>query len=201
MSGKKQREGQEADAAVAAGASSESGDGHTADGPSHDPANPETAEIDRLRAREDELLRALAEQQNALRRRRQEMDSAVVYAQEELVRDLLPVLDDFERALKAMAGATDEAIRSGVALVYDRIVRILERHGLSPIPSLGEPFDPALHDALAERALPGSNPGTILEVAQTGYRFKDRVLRHAKVVVASSKISPDRSSTSPGEKS
>ena len=147
-------------------------------------SDPTVAELARLRAREDELLRALAEQQNVNRRRRQEMDAAVVYAQEELVRELLPVLDDFERALKAMEGKADDSIVSGVAMVYDRLVRILERQGVTAIRPRGERFDPALHEAVAEQSGTGAAPGAIIEVVQPGYRLRDRVLRHAKVIVA-----------------
>jgi molecular chaperone GrpE len=147
--------------------------------------DPITAELERLRAREDELLRALAEQQNVLRRRKQEMESSVRYAQESLVRDLLPVLDDFERALGAMEKKADDSIRSGVALVHEHLVKILERQGLQAIrPRGGDPFDPELHDALAQRPDAGTPAGTVLDVAQPGYRLQDRVLRHAKVVVA-----------------
>jgi molecular chaperone GrpE len=147
-------------------------------------ADPQTAEIQRLREREDELLRALAEQQNVLRRRRQEMDASLRYAQEELIRELLPVLDDFERAILATGAGPSDPIRAGVALVHDRLARTLERRGLSAIRPLGEAFDPALHDAVAERPEPGAAAGTVLEVVVPGYRLGDRVLRHAKVVVA-----------------
>jgi len=155
--------------------------GIEAEEPDTDPA---IAELTRLRAREDELLRALAEQQNVNRRRRQEMDTAVLYAQEDLVRELLPVLDDFERALKAMEGKADESIVSGVAMTHDRLVRILERQGVTAIRPEGARFDPALHEAVAEQAGTRAAPGTIVEVVQPGYRFRDRVLRHAKVIVA-----------------
>lgn len=151
-------------------------------------------EVERLRAREDELLRALAEQQNISRRRRQEMEANIRHAQESLLRDLLPVLDDFERALAAMEPSTSESIRAGVALVRDRLVRTLVQQGLEAIRPLGEPFDPELHDALAERPSGDSEPGTILEVAQPGYRFRDRVLRHAKVIVAGPAVAPPAAS-------
>ena len=154
-------------------------------------------ELERLRDREDELLRALAEQQNVVRRRRQEMESSVQYAQESLVRDLLPVLDDFERALKAMEGAASESVRAGVGLVYERLVRILAAQGLEPIRPMGEPFDPTLHDAIAQQPAPGKPSGTVIEVAQPGYRLRGRVLRHAKVVVAGSGESTE--STQPSE--
>ena len=148
--------------------------------------DPAIAELTRLRAREDELLRALAEQQNVVRRRRQEMEASVQYAQESLIRDLLPVLDDFERALQAMGEAASDSMRAGVGLVYERLVRILTAQGLEPIRPLGEPFDPTLHDAIAQQPAPGKPPGTVIEVAQPGYRLRGRVLRHAKVVVAGS---------------
>jgi molecular chaperone GrpE len=142
------------------------------------------AELERLRAREDELLRAVAEQQNIVRRRRAEMETSVQFAQESLVRELLPVLDDFERALRAMDGTVDESMRAGVALVYERLMRILTAQGLEALRPLGERFDPALHDAIAQQPAQGQAPGTVVEVAQAGYLFRGRVLRHAQVVVA-----------------
>ena len=180
--------------------SSDRGEGGIPDAPLVDTepmtqeADPETAEIARLKAREDELLRALAEQQNVLRRRRQEMDGSLRHAQEDLVRELLPVLDDFERAIQAMKPAADEPIRAGVALVYDRLMRVLGQQGLEAMRPVGEVFDPAIHDAMAARQVPGAAPGTILEVALPGYRFRGRVLRHAKVVVAG----PASGESSPG---
>jgi molecular chaperone GrpE len=149
------------------------------------PADPRDAEIERLRGREEDLLRALAELSNVQRRRRQEMEQSIRYARESLIRDLLPVLDDFERAMAAIPGAEDDPLRSGVALVRDRLQKTLEREGLSAIRSKGEPFDPTLHDAILTQPAPeGVAPGTVLDVAQAGYRLGDRVLRHAKVVVA-----------------
>jgi len=72
----------------------------------------------------------------------------------------------------------------GVVLVHDRLAKILEREGLQAIRPQGERFDPELHDAIAQLPIPGAEPGTIVEVAVPGYRYRDRVLRHAKVVVA-----------------
>jgi molecular chaperone GrpE len=141
------------------------------------------AELERLRAREDELLRAVAEQQNVMRRRKQDMEASIRHAEESLVRDLLPVLDDLDRALVAMEGPGGAPIREGVVLVRDHLARILTGRGLEAIRPEGEPFDPELHDALAQRPSDAA-PGTVLEVVQPGYRYRDRVLRHAKVVVA-----------------
>jgi len=151
------------------------------------PTDPEriAAEITRLRAREEELLRALAEMTNVQKRRKLETEQTVRYAQESLVRELLPVLDDFDRALAAMPGDPGDPMRAGIELVRERMMKILEREGVAPIRSAGQPFDPNLHDAIGERtAPPGIAPGTVLDVAQPGYMLRDRVLRHAKVIVA-----------------
>jgi len=163
------------------------------------PANPLEAETARLRAREEDLLRALAEMSNVQKRRKSETEAALRYANESLVLALLPALDDLDRALASTpagpgaAGAPgtpgapgiEDPIRAGVTLVRERLMSVLRREGLAPIHSKGAPFDPALHDAIAVApAPPGVAPGTILEEASVGYRFKDRVLRHAKVVVA-----------------
>lgn len=155
---------------------------------SGDPAGePEklVSELERLRAREEELLRALAEMTNVQRRRKLESEQTVLYAKESLVRELLPVLDDFDRALAAMPGGPGDPVRAGIELVRERLMKILEREGVVPIRSEGQPFDPNLHDAIGERPTPrGTKPGTVLEVAQPGYMMRDRVLRHAKVIVA-----------------
>jgi molecular chaperone GrpE len=152
-------------------------------------ADPRDAEIERLRAREDELLRAIAEFQNINRRRRLDADKAQRYAAEPLLRELLPVLDDLERALQAFSDPEDPH-RTGVALVQDRLHKLLEREGLEAIRPLDAPFDPELHDAIAHLPFAGVPPGTVVEVAAAGYRYRDRVLRHAKVVVAADPAEP-----------
>lgn len=142
-------------------------------------------EIARLRAREEELLRAVAELSNVLRRRKAEAEQSLRYVQEPLIRELLPVLDDFDRALAAIPGEPGDPWRAGIELVRDRLIQILAKEGVGPIDPSGQPFDPNLHDAIGQRvAPPGIAPGTVLDVAQLGYRMGDRILRHAKVVVA-----------------
>lgn len=171
------------------------GDGEAASGEVPRDAEAVESEIRRLRDREEELLRALAEMTNVQRRRKLETEQTVRYAQESLIRELLPVLDDFQRALAAMPGTPHDPLHAGVELVRDRMMKILEKEGLTPIESAGQTFDPNLHDAIGERvAPPGVANGTVLDVAQPGYRLQDRVLRHAKVVVAGP---PAISTTSP----
>lgn len=141
-------------------------------------------ELKRLRDRENELLRALAEQQNVTRRRRQEMESSIQFAQESLVRDLLPVLDDLERALGAMEGKVDASLRDGLSLVAERLLRILVSQGLEAIRPAREPFDPTVHEAVSQRPAAGAKEGTVLDLVEPGYRFRGRLLRPARVVVA-----------------
>jgi molecular chaperone GrpE len=130
------------------------------------------------------LLRALAELQNVQRRRRQEMDQALAYAHEPLVRALLPVLDDLERALAATQGREEDPLAAGVRIVLDQLRGTLERDGLEAIRPANGSFDPQLHDALMQRPGPGMPPHTVLEVVKPGYRYRGRVLRHAQVVVS-----------------
>jgi molecular chaperone GrpE len=141
-------------------------------------------ELARARAREDELLRAVAELTNVNRRRKQDADTIALYGQENLVRSILPVLDDIDRALAASKDREGDPIRSGVQLIRERLWKTLEREGLEAIEALGAPFDPELHDAVSQQPGGAKPPGTVLEVVVPGYRFKGRVLRHAQVVVA-----------------
>jgi molecular chaperone GrpE len=142
-------------------------------------------EIARLRAREESLMRAVAELSNVLRRRKAEAEQSMRYAQEPIIRELLPVLDDFDRALAAMPGHAGDPVRAGIELVRDRLMQILSKEGVVAINPAGQPFDHNVHDAIGQRvAPPGIQPGTVLEVAQRGYSMGDRILRHAKVVVA-----------------
>jgi len=141
-------------------------------------------ELERARSREDELLRAVAELTNVNRRRKQDMDTIALVAQESLVRNLLPVLDDVDRALAASSGREGDAFHSGLKLIRDRLWQILEKEGLEPIEAKGATFDPELHEAVAQQASDEIPPGSVTEVLVPGYRFRGRVLRHAQVVVA-----------------
>ena len=142
------------------------------------------ADLVSARAREDELLRAVAELTNVNRRRKQDMETAVQLAQDSLVRNILPILDDIDRALAASKDRAGDAFRSGVLMIRDRLWRTLEKEGLEAIDALGAKFDPELHEAVAQQPGEKEPPGTVLEVIVPGYRFKGRVLRHAQVVVA-----------------
>ena len=100
-----------------------------------------------------------------------------------LVRELLPVVDNLERALEA-AGEDDLALSQGVKLVLAELVAALERNGVQGFTPVGEPFDPSVHEALSMREEPGAEPGIVLDVVEKGYRVDESVLRPARVVVS-----------------
>ena len=139
----------------------------------------------RIEKLEDSLYRAKADFQNFQRRSGIERAEAVRFANAEIMKSLLPVLDDFERALAA-AEASDnlEAIVAGVRLVYNNLAKSLREHGLETIDALHKPFDPNVHEALLQQPTADYPPGTVIEQSARGYQLRDRVLRAAKVVVA-----------------
>lgn len=131
------------------------------------------------------LLRLQADFDNYRRRTRKEIQENIVRANEELIDELLPVIDNFERALVPREGASAESIRTGVELVYRQFLDILGKEGLTPIETVGEPFDPHVHDAaLVETTCDPALDNHVVQELQKGYCFGDRVLRAAVVKVA-----------------
>lgn len=134
----------------------------------------------------DQLLRKVAEFENFKRRTREEKDMLMKYGAEGVLRDLLPVLDDFDRSIAAAREHNDlEALKSGIEIIQGKLLRVLENRGLRPIDAMGKPFDVDFHDALLQMPSAEAAPGTILDVVEKGYMLHDRVIRHAKVTVAS----------------
>jgi molecular chaperone GrpE len=148
-----------------------------------DPAETE-AEIAKLK---DQLLRALAEQENIRRRGQRERDDAVKYAAQRVAGDLLSVADNLRRALDSAPAAPDEVTRNllaGVAATERELIAAFEKHGIRRIDPLGEKFDHNLHQAMFELEATGKPAGTIVQVLQSGYVLQDRLLRAAMVGVA-----------------
>jgi|SRR5579871_830414 len=145
-----------------------------------------SAERDQLAAEkadlQDRLLRSRAEFDNARRRFERERSDYLQYAAMDLVRELTPVLDDFERALKVETA--DRNYAKGVELIYQRLYETLKRLGLEPIETAGRKFDPNLHQAVDRVHTDEVEDQTILEEFQRGYNFKGRLLRPAMVKVA-----------------
>ena len=145
-----------------------------------------TAERDRLGAEkaelEDRLRRAWAEFDNARRRGERERSEYLQFASMDLVRSLLPVLDDFERALKVET--SDKEYAKGVELIYQRFFETLRKAGLEPIEAAGKRFDPEHHEAVQRVETEEAEDQTVLVELQRGYNFKGKLLRPAWVKVA-----------------
>ncbi len=154
-------------------------------------------EIDDLRASLEEarreaaenyekFLRTLADLDNFRRRTRMEYEEVVANANRELMAGLLPIIDNFERALAAAEQTQNfEALHEGVVLIWKQLRELLSKFGVEPIEAKGKPFDPSLHEAILQ-AEPSEEfpPGTVVEEIQKGYRMKGRLLRPSLVKVA-----------------
>lgn len=137
------------------------------------------------RLSQERELRAVAELANAARRLEKEKENAVRYANEGLVKDLLPVVDNLERALEhARAEQGAGAIVQGLELTLESFLGTLSRYGVEPVEALGQPFDPNFHEAVMSQADPDSEENTVIAQAQKGYLLKDRLVRPAMVVVS-----------------
>ncbi len=153
------------------------------------------AELDGLRAEHDKLndrfLRLAADYQNYQRRIQREMDDVRGYGASSLIKDLLGVLDDLDRALQAglAAHGPDDAMVKGVEMVVAKALETLKRHGVEVIESSGKPFDPEQHHALAQTPSDDVQMPMVLQELQRGYTLRGRVLRPAGVVVAMPKES------------
>jgi len=127
--------------------------------------------------------RAQADFENYRKRAAKETAAAGERAKGGLVRELLPVVDNLERAL-ASAGQGEQHLAEGVQLVHSELVAVLERNGVVQFDPSGERFDPAEHEALSTRGQDGAEPGVVLDVVEKGYRANGTVLRPARVVVS-----------------
>jgi len=134
----------------------------------------------------DQLFRLAAEFENFRKRVEADRNEFIKYSNEKLIKDLLPVLDDFGRALATGGKNSDfESFYKGIELIYQKFARILEEKGLKPIESLGKEFDVMYHDVLMQIPSPGALPHTVLEEVERGYLLHGKVIKHAKVVIAS----------------
>lgn len=136
----------------------------------------------------DRWMRSAADLENVRRRSRRDVALAESRGVARLARELLPALDNLDRALAAAENQpenTDHHLTDGIRLVQAELLGALERVGITPDAPIGKPFDPHVHEAVAQQPADGAPPGTVIEVFQAGYRLGDDVLRAAKVVVSS----------------
>lgn len=160
------------------------------------PVLPET-EVERLReqleakdaearANHDRFLRERAELENFRKRMQREKADALRFACEPLIRELLPVIDNLERAVECGDG-NDKSVVEGVRLVLNSLLEILGRHGVKRVEAVGQPFDPTHHQALAQVESTEHEPNRVIEQHHTGYLLHDRLLRPALVTVSTRK--------------
>jgi molecular chaperone GrpE len=144
-------------------------------------------EVARLEVERDEYLalaqRVQADFDNYRKRALRDQERLVAHAHERLVRELLPILDDLERALEAAEAHEEAKLVEGVQLVEQALRAALEKEGLAEIETAGA-FDPHVHEAMLTQPGNGAEPGSVLQVLQRGYRVGDRVVRPARVIVA-----------------
>jgi molecular chaperone GrpE len=167
----------------------DSAEGNREPGDAASPGSPDepVERLARAEAERDEYLdlaqRVQADFENYRKRAAREQERLVAHAHERLVRELLPILDDLERALEAAERHEEARLVEGVKLVEKSLRHALAKEGLAEIDTEGA-FDPHVHEAVLTQPGNGADTGTVLEVVQRGYRVGDRVVRPAKVIVA-----------------
>lgn len=138
--------------------------------------------LERLRETHDRYVRAAADLENYRKRAQKERDEVLKYGNERLLKDIFPVVDGLDRALAA--AATDDPLGAGVRLVRATLEQALERHGVTSFSALGQPFDPARHEALLQVPTADQAPGTVVMEHARGFLLHDRLVRPAMVGVA-----------------
>lgn len=138
---------------------------------------------------EDKLLRMAAEQDNFKKRMQRERETALKYAEETILREILPSLDNLERAVDQCKCSPDAgALLAGVEMTCKGLLNTLEKFGVKPMAGEGQPFDPNFHEAVAMETSADVPENQILQEYQKGYMFKDRLIRAAKVVVSKGNV-------------
>lgn len=134
---------------------------------------------------QDKFLRKVAEFENYKRRVENDQFNLITYGAESFIVKLLPVIDDFERSLQHIDNAnSSESIKEGIRLVYEKMLKVLDEQGVKKMESVGNPFNVDFHDALMQRKDITVKPHTVLEEIEPGYIYRDKVIRHAKVIVS-----------------
>jgi len=147
------------------------------------------SEYEELKQGFDELnekyLRLAAEFENFKKRTERDHSRRLQFANEEFIREILPIMDDLERAVQSSReDASFERLQEGLEIVYENFKEVLKQRGIEPIESVGEPFNPDYHDAMMTRESEEYESETVIDEFQRGYKMGDKVLRHAKVVVS-----------------
>ena len=133
----------------------------------------------------DKNMRTAAEMVNTLRRKDEETNRLLKYSNESLITELLPVIDNFERALNVDATSNDiESYQKGMTMIYNSLKNILEKFEVKEIEAIDKEFDPSFHQAVMQEEKEGTKENIVIEVLQKGYTYKDKVIRPAMVKVS-----------------
>ena len=135
-----------------------------------------------LKEKDERYLRMYAEFENYKKRTEKEKQNTALYAKADVVEMLLPVIDSMENAITIETA--DENLKQGISLMFEQIRIFLEKNGVEEIGKVGEEFNPELHDAISIQEVENANSGEIISVFRKGYKIKDRIIRHAMVIVA-----------------
>ena len=135
-----------------------------------------------LKEKEERYLRMYAEFENYKKRTEKEKQNTALYAKADVVEMLLPVIDSMENAIAIETA--DENLKQGISLMFEQIRIFLEKNGVEEIGKVGEEFNPELHDAISIQEAENANSGEIISVFRKGYKIKDKIIRHAMVIVA-----------------
>ena len=148
-----------------------------------EPENPLELLKDELAVANDKYVRLYSDFENYKRRQSKERIELIKNAGADVITSLLPVMDDFERALKAQETHNAEAFKEGVQLIFNKLKTTLSQHGLAAIESVNQPFDTDLHEAITSIAADDDKKGLVVDEIEKGYMLNDKVIRHTKVVV------------------
>ena len=141
----------------------------------------------------DRFVRQVAELENFKRRALRERDEGIRFAKEDFARDILPIVDNLERAVThAKGGGNGKPLVEGVELVLKALLDVLGKHGVEQISAVGQPFDPGKHEAMAQVESAQHQPNTVVEEHNKGYTLQDRLLRPALVTVAKTPETKDK---------
>src|ERR1039457_1349802 len=133
----------------------------------------------------DRIRRKSAEFENYKRRTENDQLNLLTYAAEAFIVKLLPIIDDFERSLKHIESVNEtDSLKEGMSLIYDKFIKLLDEQGVKKIESKGKPFDVNYHEAVMQQKAENVPPHTVLDEIECGYMYKDKVIRHAKVIVS-----------------
>ena len=143
--------------------------------------------LKKIKELEEEVLKAKADNINYRKRKDEEVSRMLEYANEDLVKDILPSIDNFERAINLDDENLDDELSkflAGFKMIYCHLVEVMEKYDVKAIDDKGKAFDPKFHQAVLTEKVEGMEPGMVVEVMQKGYMLKDKVIRPAMVKVS-----------------